>query len=235
MSQDTNNATEPRGARRKRETRARLLEAAMGLMAEKNMRSVAINEITEAADVGFGSFYNHFNSKEAIYDALVEESLTRVGDAIATATQTLTDPAEILSTAIRSILNYASAKPTWGQFLIRTALTNETLQQGMGRYLLQDLQRGLIKQRFHSNDPLMTYVIVGSAVMGAISLQLNFPNQAAPHLPINTTDNDHCDMAPTELPERTASSILQILGLPSAEADQIARRELIAMNLTGDQ
>ncbi|EUC21006.1 regulatory protein TetR, partial [Burkholderia sp. BT03] len=58
---------EPRGARRKRETRGRLLDAALRLMAEKGMEGVAINEITEAADVGFGSFYNHFESKEAIY------------------------------------------------------------------------------------------------------------------------------------------------------------------------
>ncbi len=36
------------------------------------MDSVAINDITEAADVGFGSFYNHFGSKEGIFTALVE-------------------------------------------------------------------------------------------------------------------------------------------------------------------
>jgi len=39
-------------------------------MAERGMEGVAINEITEAADVGFGSFYNHFESKEAIYAVL---------------------------------------------------------------------------------------------------------------------------------------------------------------------
>ena len=51
---------EARGARRRRETRARLLDAALKLMADRGMDGVAINEITEAADVGFGSFYNHF-------------------------------------------------------------------------------------------------------------------------------------------------------------------------------
>lgn len=231
MSQDKSKTAEPRGARRKRATRKRLLEAAMGLMAERNMQSVAINEITEAADVGFGSFYNHFSSKEAIYNALVEESLTRVGDAIAAATHTLSDPAEILSTAIRSILNYALEKPTWGQFLIRTALANETMQQGMGRYLLQDLQKGLLEQRFQSNDPLMTYVVVGSTVMGAISLQLNFPNQAAPLLLTNTASNSASNELQAELPERTASTILQILGLPTVEANEIARRALVVLNL----
>jgi len=62
---------EPRNARRKRETRERLLDAALRLMAERGMAGVTINEITEAADVGFGSFYNYFESKEAIYDAII--------------------------------------------------------------------------------------------------------------------------------------------------------------------
>src|SRR6478735_3904550 len=60
-----------RASRRKHETRVRLLDAAFRLMAERGMEAVAINEITETADVGFGSFYNHFESKEAIYAAVI--------------------------------------------------------------------------------------------------------------------------------------------------------------------
>ncbi|MGB1581288.1 MAG: TetR/AcrR family transcriptional regulator, partial [Nevskiales bacterium] len=67
---DTSPAKEPRGARRKRQTRDKLMKAALQLMAERGKDGVAINEITEAADVGFGSFYNHFESKEAIHAAL---------------------------------------------------------------------------------------------------------------------------------------------------------------------
>src|ERR1700692_1340496 len=71
---------EPRGARRRRETRSRLLVAALKLTAEKGMEGVAINEITEAADVGFGSFYNHFESKEAIYATLVDNVFEEFAD-----------------------------------------------------------------------------------------------------------------------------------------------------------
>jgi AcrR family transcriptional regulator len=72
---------EPRGARRKRETRERLFRAAFRLLAERGVDGVAINEITEAADVGFGSFYNRFTSKEALHEALFEEVVTRNGPA----------------------------------------------------------------------------------------------------------------------------------------------------------
>ena len=66
MPDDSPSAPESRQARRKRETRERLLDAAFRLMAERGVDAVAINEITEAADVGFGSFYNHFESRDGI-------------------------------------------------------------------------------------------------------------------------------------------------------------------------
>lgn len=92
---------EPRGARRKRETRARLLDAALRLMADRGMEGVAINEITEAADVGFGSFYNHFESKEAIYAALVSAVFEEFADSLDKLTEGLSDAAEIISVSVR--------------------------------------------------------------------------------------------------------------------------------------
>src|ERR1700761_8089642 len=88
---------EPRGARRKRETRARLLDAALRLMAEKGMEGVAINEITEAADVGFGSFYNHFESKEAIYSTLVDNVFEEFADMLDRLAGGISDPAEVVA------------------------------------------------------------------------------------------------------------------------------------------
>ena len=61
-----------RGARRRLETRARLVRAARDLMARKGVGATSIQEITDAADVGFGSFYNHFDSKETIAAAVMD-------------------------------------------------------------------------------------------------------------------------------------------------------------------
>ena len=47
--------------RRKQRTRAALIQAAQALIAEGRL-NVPILEITQAADVGMGSFYNHFDS-----------------------------------------------------------------------------------------------------------------------------------------------------------------------------
>ncbi len=57
---DATGLTEPpnRLTRHKQKTRARLIRAALSVMARKGADAATINDITEAADVGFGSFYN---------------------------------------------------------------------------------------------------------------------------------------------------------------------------------
>ena len=49
--------------RRKARTRQALIDAAVRLIAEGRGDRASIQEITEEADIGFGSFYNHFDSK----------------------------------------------------------------------------------------------------------------------------------------------------------------------------
>ena len=57
--------------RRKVRTRAALVTAAQRLIREGRDSSASIQTITDLADVGFGSFYNHFESKEELFDAAV--------------------------------------------------------------------------------------------------------------------------------------------------------------------
>ena len=71
-----------RGERRRQETRAKLVRAAHQLMAEKGINATTIQEITDTADVGFGSFYNHFESKQAIVQAIIDETIESYGDAL---------------------------------------------------------------------------------------------------------------------------------------------------------
>src|SRR6218665_448750 len=47
-----------------RTTKARILDAAQGLMIDKSFHSVGLNEILKVVKVPKGSFYHHFESKE---------------------------------------------------------------------------------------------------------------------------------------------------------------------------
>ena len=211
----------PRGERRKKETRARLLLAALRLMAAKGMDGVAINEITDAADVGFGSFYNHFDSKEAIYAALVDWVFEQFANALDQALAEIEDPAEILSLSIRYTLMRAAREPLWGQFLIREGFSPSVLDRGLGNRLLRDIEKGVRAGRFVADDLLITLAAVGGTALAAISFAVMF-NPAGPQSEALTQHG----FTGEKWPERTAAACLAVLGLSRTEAEALATRPL---------
>ena len=60
------------------ETRERILEATRTLLATDGIDGVTLKRITSAADVGVGSFYNLFDSKEAAVFEVVRQALDAV-------------------------------------------------------------------------------------------------------------------------------------------------------------
>jgi AcrR family transcriptional regulator len=213
---------EPRGARRKRETRARLLEAALALVATRGVEHVTINEITEAADVGFGSFYNHFESKDALQAALFDWVFEEFGEQLDALVSGLSDPAEVVAVGVRHTLMRARREPVWGNFLIREGFSERALQDGLGRRLKRDSEAGIAAGRFVVADPFMCHVAVSGIVLAAIAAELslvaNGRSGGEPH-PAH-------ELGEERFAERAAVAVLQALGLDRSEAQRVARRPL---------
>ena len=55
-----------RRQRRAAETRLTLFRCALELIAERGLPNVTVEDITEAADVGKGTFFNYFETKEHV-------------------------------------------------------------------------------------------------------------------------------------------------------------------------
>ena len=72
-----------RGARRKSETRRRLLRAARAVFAREGLENATIAQITREADVGFGTFYLHFATKEEAYRAVVTDGFDELAALLA--------------------------------------------------------------------------------------------------------------------------------------------------------
>ncbi|MBC7174506.1 MAG: TetR/AcrR family transcriptional regulator [Polyangiaceae bacterium] len=211
---------EPRGARRKRETREKLLRAAFQLIAERGVDAVAVNEITEAADVGFGSFYNHFESKDAIHAAVLGAVFDDFGDALEKLTANIDDPAEIIAVSVRHVIGHARREPLWGRFLLREWYRPEAFPRGLGARLLHDIGKGIARKRFEVTDPLMTTLVAGGTVIGALAAQLGSAGEGGAKL------LDQFGMTTENLDQRAAAALLQGFGLPALEAKAIAKRPL---------
>ncbi|HZQ22158.1 MAG TPA: TetR family transcriptional regulator [Terriglobales bacterium] len=70
-----------RRERKRAETRQRIFRAAMELFAKHGFLATTVEEITEAADVGKGTFFNYFPSKEHVLGVLHEVQLAKVAEA----------------------------------------------------------------------------------------------------------------------------------------------------------
>lgn len=213
---------ESRASRRKRETRTKLLEAALVLMAEKGMEGVAINEITEAADVGFGSFYNHFESKETLYAALIAWVFEAFADSLDRLASHLEDPAEVIAVCMRHTLLRARREPIWGRFLLREGFSTMAGHHGLGERLLRDIQKGMAANRFFPDDPPMCFIAAGGTVMASLAVVLRWDEvlgREDENTPLQGLQRE-------DMPERAATAVLRILGLDAAEAAEIASRPL---------
>ena len=69
-----------RNERRRRRTRDTILNAADAIFRRKGVDNATVNDITEAADVAYGTFYNHFRSMDDIVEARAELTIRRVAD-----------------------------------------------------------------------------------------------------------------------------------------------------------
>src|SRR6266566_4577887 len=76
---DPSGSAAPIGRRQRRsaEIRERLFRAALNLFAQKGFAETTVEDITEAADVGKGTFLNYFPSKDHILVALWRRDLAR--------------------------------------------------------------------------------------------------------------------------------------------------------------
>src|SRR5712671_4958211 len=125
-----------RRQRHSADIRERLFRAALELFAQKGFSETTVEDITEAADVGKGTFFNYFPSKDHILLAFGEMQLSKLEAAIEMARRTGEPMPEFLgSLGIRM-----TEEPTRNPAIIR-ALLQAYLSTTPVRAAMMDLQR----------------------------------------------------------------------------------------------
>lgn len=193
--------------RRRNDTRDRLLKAALEVMARKGPEATTVQEITDAADVGFGSFYNHFRSKEEIHAAVMEGLLDHFGDAVDRRIAALADPAEMVAAGIRLTYRQLAAEPSWADFILHQPISADMLEHELGRRLSRDLRHGAESGRFTALDGDAAILAACGAAIGLLAAMRGGRLEAA-------------------APEHVARTMLRLIGLSEADASDIVARPL---------
>jgi AcrR family transcriptional regulator len=206
------NRPEPnRTERRKARTRAALVSAAQAMLAEGRL-SVPILEITQAADVGMGSFYNHFQSRDELFQAAVEEALDRHGALLDVLCADLDDPAQVFAQSFRLTGRLHRRNPTLSKVLLNDGLNLSRSARGLAPRARRDIEAAARAGRFHIRDPELAMTIVTGAA-----------------LCLGRLLHDQPERDDAEATDQVTEDLVRMFGLSPDDAREICHRPLPAL------
>src|SRR3954466_3462062 len=95
-------------------TRARLIQVARDLFAERGYADVGTEEIVRRAEVTRGALYHHFRDKKDLFRAVHEQLEQELVESVGERSPGIRDARELLDTGVRSFLD-ACTEPALAQ------------------------------------------------------------------------------------------------------------------------
>jgi AcrR family transcriptional regulator len=163
---DDPNAPLGRVARRQQRNREALIQAASLVMTEKGVDGATMLEIAERADVGAGTVYNYFKSKDELAIAVLEEMMHGLALRIEKVTNAFEDPAQVYAFGIRTVLETATTDARWKQLLNRSEVIADALFRRMGPFAIRDLRLASDAGRFQIPNAELVWRLTTHAIVG---------------------------------------------------------------------
>jgi AcrR family transcriptional regulator len=203
MSNDAPSQQSNRLDRRKAQTRAALIRAAQTLIAQ-GRTNVPILEITQAADVGMGSFYNHFETKEQLFEAAVEAVMDGYGQLLDDLTGDIEDPAEVFACSFRLTGRLYRREPELSRVLLNNVLRLLSADSGLAPRARRDIAAATEAGRFDVADLDVAVTMTAGALLALGQLLHDQPERDVEQ----TTD-------------RVTEDLLRMFGVPRRQAQRI--------------
>jgi len=127
-----------RRQRRSAEIRERLFRAALTLFAKKGFTETTVEDITNAADLGKGTFFNHFPSKDHILIAFSDMQIAKLQRAVNEARQSN----ESMTTFLRAMSLKMIAEPGRSPDVMRALLLANLSSSSVRDAMRQNYLRG---------------------------------------------------------------------------------------------
>jgi AcrR family transcriptional regulator len=149
-----------RRQRRAAETRLRIFHCALELIAERGLANITVEDITEAADVGKGTFFNYFASKDHVLGVLAEVQVGKVKEAASKAAHG--------SKSIYSVLRQLS-----GRLAEEPGRSSRLARAMMSSFLASESVREIVKQNMREGRKTIAEVVAAGQERGEIDPQLD--------------------------------------------------------------
>lgn len=198
-----------RSDRRRERTREALITAAQRILVEQGTANVPIQTITEVADVGFGTFYNHFTSKQELFDAAVSEAIDRHGAWLDEVLGDVTDPVEVFASSFRLTARLAATSPAVAALFVHSGLDRVASDRGLAPRAVDDLGRAIDQGALTGHTPHLALVATAGCLFAYMQLRVQDPPMV--------TDADA---------DQLTEDLLVMLGMRRNDARRMARKPL---------
>src|SRR6266511_2923175 len=171
--------------RKKQRTREQIIEAAMGLFAERGYHATTIADIASAADVAPRTFFSYFPSKEAVVFYNVDRDLDRLASALRNRL-----PGETAFDALRRWIDamFDECMSEEDEALLRKRLCREdeglaNFQGGVMARIQELLLEAIADDLGEPQDALRPRLVAAAAMAALNSLEGTFDEKADQRLP----------------------------------------------------
>lgn len=134
-------AHKPRQNRRERrcaETRERIVNAALQLFSERGVAATTVEDITNAADVGKGTFFNYFPSKEHIIAHLCQMQMGQIREFVSQSMHSSESMDNVLYQLALIITQKFADSPSLARSLLVPFFSNDSAREQMAVDLKED-------------------------------------------------------------------------------------------------
>jgi AcrR family transcriptional regulator len=153
-----------------------ILDAAARLFAQRGYAAANTQELADFLEVGKGTIYRYFPTKEELFLASVDRLVHRLIEAIDTAVAEVADPLDHIAAAITTYLRFAAEHPEFAELLVQERAQfkdrrpstyfayREQAAEGRHEYLRSLIQQG----RVRDIDVERLFEVLGDVVYGTM-------------------------------------------------------------------
>ena len=171
---------------RSEETRARILESAIKLFSTRGFGAASVDDICEEAGISKGAFYHHFESKQALFLALLDGWLQTIDNAIdaskeKTAPETFMEMTEAFPYIFESA---GGGLPMFLEFWMQASRDKTIWDASIApyrryhRYFTSLIKKGVEEGSFVEVDPELAARMIVATAMGLLLQSLLDPKGA---------------------------------------------------------
>ncbi len=154
--------------------------------------------------MGLGSFYNHFESKEELFEAAVEDVFELLGGFLDQLTAGIEDPAEVFAQSFRLFGRFHRRNPDLSKVFLSCGLAMLGSDRGLAPRARRDIEAGVRAGRFTVRDVELAFTIIAGAALSLGQLL-----------------HDHPERDDAEATDQVTEDLLRLLGVPARQAQRI--------------